>query len=62
MDINLAEEGILRLLFTSVYRIFFKVGSDSEVALASRYGLFAQETLLIPFRNSIVNELKMLCS
>lgn len=39
-DVNLAEEGILHLLFTSVYRIFCKAGSDSEVALASRYVLF----------------------
>lgn len=35
-DANLAEEGILHLLFTSVYRIFCKAGSDGEVALASR--------------------------
>ncbi|KAF8404468.1 hypothetical protein HHK36_009353 [Tetracentron sinense] len=36
VDVNLAEEGILRLLFTVVYQIFCKVGSDNEVALASR--------------------------
>ncbi|KAK9110552.1 hypothetical protein Sjap_018612 [Stephania japonica] len=36
MDVNLAEEGVLRLLFTSIYQIFCKVGNDSEVALASR--------------------------
>ncbi|XP_008786547.2 uncharacterized protein LOC103704848 [Phoenix dactylifera] len=35
-DVNMAEEGILRLLFTSVYQIFCKTGSDNEVALASR--------------------------
>ncbi|ONK80835.1 uncharacterized protein A4U43_C01F22320 [Asparagus officinalis] len=36
VDVNLAEEGILHLLFTSIYRIFCKAASDSEVALASR--------------------------
>ncbi|KAK9134405.1 hypothetical protein Syun_013735 [Stephania yunnanensis] len=36
MDVNLAEEGVLRLLFTTIYQIFCKVGNDSEVALASR--------------------------
>ncbi|XP_042492983.1 uncharacterized protein LOC122072667 isoform X2 [Macadamia integrifolia] len=35
VDLNLAEEGVLRLLFTAVYQIC-KVGSDSEVAFASR--------------------------
>ncbi|XP_058111329.1 uncharacterized protein LOC131254340 isoform X2 [Magnolia sinica] len=37
VDVNLAEEGILRLLFTSVYQILCKVGNDNEVALASRF-------------------------
>lgn len=36
VDVNMAEEGVLRLLFTSVYQIFCKTGSDNEVALASR--------------------------
>ncbi|XP_072998646.1 uncharacterized protein [Typha latifolia] len=36
VDINLAEEGILQLLFTSVYQIFCRSGRDSEVTLASR--------------------------
>ncbi|XP_043696644.1 uncharacterized protein LOC122647289 isoform X2 [Telopea speciosissima] len=35
VDLNLAEEGVLRLVFTAVYQIC-KVGSDSEVAFASR--------------------------
>ncbi|XP_031108009.1 uncharacterized protein LOC116012576 isoform X2 [Ipomoea triloba] len=33
---NLAEEGIMRLLFASVYLMFHKVGNDSEVSAASR--------------------------
>ncbi|KAL5714718.1 hypothetical protein ACHQM5_016641 [Ranunculus cassubicifolius] len=36
MEVNIAEEGILRILFTAVYQIFCKVGNDNEVALASR--------------------------
>nr|CAD1822161.1 unnamed protein product [Ananas comosus var. bracteatus] len=36
VDINLAEEGVLRLLFTSVYQIFCRTGSENEVAVASR--------------------------
>ncbi|OVA08128.1 Spatacsin [Macleaya cordata] len=36
VDVNLAEEGILRLLFTAVYQIFCRAGNDNEVALASR--------------------------
>ncbi|XP_010261035.1 PREDICTED: uncharacterized protein LOC104599968 [Nelumbo nucifera] len=36
VDVNLAEEGILRLLFTAVFQIFSKVGSDSEIALPLR--------------------------
>ncbi|KAG0476485.1 hypothetical protein HPP92_013326 [Vanilla planifolia] len=36
VDVNLAEEGILHLLFTTVYLLFCKVGSDNEVSLASR--------------------------
>ncbi|CAA6664133.1 unnamed protein product [Spirodela intermedia] len=35
-DVILAEEGMLRLLLTSAYKIFSKVGSESEVAIASR--------------------------
>ncbi|KAL5999629.1 hypothetical protein ACLOJK_037914 [Asimina triloba] len=40
VDVNMAEEGILGLIFTSVYQIFCKVGNDSEVALASRIDEF----------------------
>ncbi|XP_068653693.1 uncharacterized protein [Aristolochia californica] len=36
VDVNLAEEGVFRLLFAAVYQIFSGVGSDNEVALASR--------------------------
>ncbi|XP_077212898.1 spatacsin carboxy-terminus protein isoform X2 [Tasmannia lanceolata] len=35
VNVNLAEEGILRLLFTAIYQIC-KVGSENEIALASR--------------------------
>ncbi|XP_059642353.1 uncharacterized protein LOC132284280 isoform X2 [Cornus florida] len=34
--INLAEEGILRLLFAAVYLMFHKVSSDNEISAASR--------------------------
>ncbi|KAG9456856.1 hypothetical protein H6P81_001364 [Aristolochia fimbriata] len=36
VDVNLAEEGVFRLLFSAIYQTFSKVGSDNEVALASR--------------------------
>ncbi|KAF6149487.1 hypothetical protein GIB67_011388 [Kingdonia uniflora] len=36
VDVDLAEEGILRLLFTIVYRIYCKVGNDNEYAIGSR--------------------------
>ncbi|XP_020677460.1 uncharacterized protein LOC110096041 isoform X3 [Dendrobium catenatum] len=36
VDANLAEEGILHLLFTSVYLLFCKAGNDNEASLASR--------------------------
>uniref|UniRef100_A0A1D1XPJ7 Protein DDB_G0268328 n=3 Tax=Anthurium amnicola TaxID=1678845 RepID=A0A1D1XPJ7_9ARAE len=36
VDVNLAEEGTLRLLLTSAYKIFCKGGSENEVATASR--------------------------
>lgn len=36
VDTNLAEEGILQLLFTSAYLLFCKVGNDNEESLASR--------------------------
>ncbi|KAF9620148.1 hypothetical protein IFM89_010807 [Coptis chinensis] len=36
VDVNIAEEGILRILFTAVYQAFCKVGNDNEVVLASR--------------------------
>ncbi|RZC55256.1 hypothetical protein C5167_014133 [Papaver somniferum] len=36
VDVNMAEEGILRLLFSAVYQIFCRAGNDNEVALASR--------------------------
>jgi spatacsin len=37
VDVNLAEEGVMRLLFASVYQIFVRVGSENEFVLASRY-------------------------
>ena len=36
VDVDLAEEGILRLLFAAVYLIFNKGGNDSETSAASR--------------------------
>ncbi|KAA8530957.1 hypothetical protein F0562_005676 [Nyssa sinensis] len=36
VGVNLAEEGILRLLFAAVYLMFHKVGNDNEVSAASR--------------------------
>ncbi|KAL5555832.1 hypothetical protein UlMin_038068 [Ulmus minor] len=35
-DVNLAEEGVLRLLFAAVYLMLCKVGNDSDVSAASR--------------------------
>lgn len=34
--VGLAEEGILRMLFTAAYLMFGKVGSDADVSAASR--------------------------
>lgn len=36
VGVDLAEEGILRLLFATVYLMFHKVGNDNEVSAASR--------------------------
>lgn len=36
-QVNLAEEGVLRLLFAAVYLMSRKVGSDNEVSAAARY-------------------------
>jgi spatacsin len=36
VSVNLAEEGILRLLFAAVYLMLCKSASDSEVSAASR--------------------------
>ncbi|CAD5188311.1 unnamed protein product [Musa acuminata subsp. malaccensis] len=36
MDVNLAEEGILQLLFVSVHQICSSVGRDTDLALVSR--------------------------
>lgn len=40
MDVNLAEEGVLRLLFVAAYLMFDKISSDNEVSAASRYQAF----------------------
>lgn len=37
VDVNLAEEGILRLLFVAAYLMFDKISNDNEVSAASRY-------------------------
>lgn len=39
MGVNLAVEGILRLLFAAVYLMFYKISSDNEVSAASRYDI-----------------------
>lgn len=36
VGVNLAEEGVLRLLFAAVYLMLHKVGNDNEVSAASR--------------------------
>ncbi|KAL8125295.1 hypothetical protein AgCh_012832 [Apium graveolens] len=36
VDVNLAEEGILRLLFVAAYLMFDKISNDNEVSAASR--------------------------
>lgn len=36
VDVNLAEEGILRLLFSAVYLMLYKSANDNEVSAASR--------------------------
>lgn len=36
VGVNLAEEGILRLLFAAVYLMFSKVGSENDISAASR--------------------------
>lgn len=36
-DVDLAEEGVLRLLFASVYPIFVRVASENEIVFATRY-------------------------
>lgn len=38
--VNLAEEGILRMLLAVVYLISCKVVNDNEVSAASRYAVF----------------------
>lgn len=40
VDVNLAEEGILRLLFVAAYLMFDKIRNDNEVSAASRYQAF----------------------
>lgn len=37
VDVNLAEEGVLRVVFAAAYQLFSRAGSDSGVALASKY-------------------------
>lgn len=37
MRVDMAVEGILRLLFAAFYLMFNKVSNDSEVSAASRY-------------------------
>ncbi|KAJ1412899.1 hypothetical protein SESBI_20049 [Sesbania bispinosa] len=44
VDVNLAEEGILRLLFAAVYLMLNKSGNDSETSAASRIATLHEET------------------
>lgn len=50
MDVNLAEEGILQLLFVSVHQICSSVGRDTDLALVSRYAFFSISMQLFLFR------------
>lgn len=36
MDVNLADEGIVRLLFAAVHLMLNKSGNDNEISAASR--------------------------
>lgn len=45
MGVNLAVEGILRLLFAAVYLMFYKVSNDNEVSAASRYDVHLSLTV-----------------
>lgn len=36
VGVNLAEEGILRLLFAAVYLMLRKIGNDNDISAASR--------------------------
>lgn len=36
VSVNLAEEGILRLIFAAVYLMFRKVANDIEISAATR--------------------------
>lgn len=36
VDVDLEEEGILRLLFASVHLMFQKAGNDNDISAASR--------------------------
>lgn len=53
MDVNLAEEGVLRLLFASVYQIFVRVGSENEFVLASRF-IFSNSLLYSVNKENII--------
>ena len=73
-DVNLAEEGMLRLLLASAFRVFCEVSTQSEMALASRSVssfpvLFSYKFLTLAKLNVIINFLNkrkvptiMLCS
>ena len=37
VDVDLEEEGILRLLFAAVHLMFQKAGNDNDISAASRY-------------------------
>jgi spatacsin len=44
-EVDLAEEGVLQLLLASVHRILSRTGSDSEVAVSSKYIFFPENIL-----------------
>lgn len=53
MDVNLVEEGIMRVLFAAIYLMFYKVSNDNEVSAALRYDTFnVYELLYLVFRTS----------
>lgn len=52
--VNMAEEGILRLLYAAVYLMCCKVGNDNDASAASRYNLvYIYHCFLVCIEDSI---------